>query len=256
MRRVLLALLVLLAAGCSGPLVRNAPDGEAPSDFPNHSAPEIVRLIEASTRGIDTYRSEARLRIQSPEVSQSVGASLRANVADTLTASLRGPLSLNVGRTLVTADSFFAVDQLNNRYLYGSLGVAERFVPGSGRPGALAQNLLGLIVPAVATPWTVSTDSSLYVLTEPGGQRQYRIDPSVWRVVQLDERDPDGHLLTRRVFEAFDVIDERVVPRRVVLTSITADSEVTVEHQRLTLNPDGLTFRFSVPSDAERIPLD
>src|SRR5690606_32975141 len=101
-------------AGCSGPLVRNAPDASAPADYPHHTAEQIVYQVQTATAGLTAFRSEARVRIESPRLSQRVGASIRASLADSLTASLRGPLSLNVGRALVTADSFFAVDLLNN----------------------------------------------------------------------------------------------------------------------------------------------
>lgn len=257
MPRFLLALLVVLG-GCSGPLVRNAPDVDAPADFPNHTAEQIVYHVTAALPAVTTYRSEARISIEGPDFSQRVGASLRARLADTLYASLRGPFSIAVGRGLVTADSFFAFDQLNGTLYVGALAVAERYAPGAGTPGALAQTLLGFVAPEPEVAWQVAPDSATYVLTEPGEglRRRYTVDPALWRVTRFEELLPDGALLTVRTFSAFDVVEEVIVPRRVTLASPLDQTELTVEHQQVRLDPESLSFPFSPPSDAEVVVLE
>src|SRR5690606_28731887 len=151
MRRALTTLCLLSAAygaaGCSGPLVRNAPDAAAPADFPHHTAEQIVYRLTEAAAGVARFRTDARAACETPEGTQRVGASLRARVADSVYASLRGPLGITVGRGLVTADSFFAYDQLNARFYLGPLAVADAYVPGAGAPGALGHTLLGLLVP-------------------------------------------------------------------------------------------------------------
>jgi hypothetical protein len=258
--RLPFALLAALAlAGCSGPLVRNAPDAEAPADFPHHTAAQIVYQLTVATAGVAGYRSEARVELAGPRGSQGVGASLRVRVADSVFAALRGPLGINVGRGLATADSFFAHDLLNGRLYLGPLAVAEAYVPGAGAPGALGHTLLGLLVPDPAVDWEVHADSARYVLTGPASgttTARYVVDPALWRVTALEEAAPDGVVLTRRRFEAFDVVDGVVVPRRVVLAAPPDSLTVTVEHRQLTLNPEGLDFPFRRPDDAETIRLE
>jgi hypothetical protein len=250
---------VYWTAGCSGPLVRNAPDAEAPADFPHHTAEQIVYQLTAATAGVGTYRSEARVEVETPEGSQGVSASLRARVADSVYAALRGPLGINVGRGLATADSFFAHDQLGNRFYLGPLATADAYVPGAGEPGALGRTLLGLLVPDPAVAWEIRADSASYVLTSPpsGSPRlQYVVDPALWRVTALEETGPDGAVVTRRLFSAFDVVDGVVVPRRVLLAAPRDGLAVTVEHRQLTLNPEALDFPFRRPDDAEVIRLE
>ena len=250
---------ILWLMGCSGPLVRNAPDASAPADFPNHTAEQILYQLRASTAGVAAYRSEARVEIETPDGGQGVGATLRARLADSVSVSLRGPLGINVGRGLVTADSFFAFDGLNGRFYLGPLGVADAYVPGAGAPGALAHTLLGFLQPDPAVPWEVHPDASHYVLTGPetdGAARRYVVDPAVWRVTELEERAADGALLTSRRFSAFDVVEGTVVPRRVELARPAEGLSVTVEHRQLTLNPPDLTLPFRRPSDAEMIRLE
>jgi len=265
MRRFLPALCLLTSAlwmaGCSGPLVRNAPDADAPADFPNHTAAQIVQQLAQAAASVAAFRSEARVDFETPGGGQRVGASLRARVADSVYASLRGPLGIHVGRGLVTADSFFAHDQLNGRLYLGPLAAADAYVPGAGEPGALGHTLLGLLVPDPTVPWEVRADTAVYVLTEPAvatGQirRRFVVDPALWRVTALEEVGPGGAVLTRRLFSAFDVVDGVVVPRRVVLAAPLDTLAVTVEHRQLTLDPAGLEITFRRPTDAEVIRLE
>ncbi|NNF59444.1 MAG: DUF4292 domain-containing protein [Rhodothermaceae bacterium] len=248
----------LWLTGCSGPLVRNAPDAEAPADFPNHSALQIVQQVTTSTDGLTAFSSEARVQIESPSLSQSIGASLRASLTDSVYASLRGPLSISVGRGLVTADSFLAYDRLNRRFYLGTLAMADRYVPGAGEPGMLARTLIGHLVPEIEVPWQVTPNAATYVLTEPGTEvrRRYTVDPALWRVTAYEELAPDGTVLNRRTFTAFDVIEGLVAPRQITLASPPSASEIVIEHRRLILNPDDLTFPFQRPSDVETIRLD
>lgn len=250
---------VLWTTGCAGPLVRNAPDADAPADFPYHTAAQIVYRLTAATAGVAAYRSEARVEVETPNGDQGISASLRVRVADSVFAALRGPLGLNVGRGLVTADSFLAHDLLNGRFYLGPLTAADAYVPGAGEPGALGRTLLGFLVPDGSVAWEVQADSVSYVLTEPeagGVRRRYVVDPALWRVTALDEVDADGTVLTRCLFSAFDVVDGIIISRRVVLTAPPEGLAVTVEHRQLTLNPTALDLSFRRPSDAEVIRLE
>jgi len=260
MRRLLAALILLTATGCSGPLVRNAPDVDAPADFPGHTAEQIAYQLDAGAQDLRSFRSEGRFEIESPPISQGVGISIRASLTDSLYAKLRGPLSIEVARMLITADSILAHDKLNNKFYYGPLAVADRYVPGGGEPGLLARTLLGIIAPSVTESTTVEADSQYYfvaVLDVAGSVREHwTVDPALWRVVQMEERTADGVVLVRRTFSSFDVVDQVVVPRHVELSSPADSITITIEHEQLTLNPDPLTFPFSRPRDVESIPLE
>ena len=232
----------------------------APADFPTHTAEQIVYQLAAEIPEIRSFRSDGRLHIESPDISQGIGVSIRASLADSLYAKLRGPLSIEVAVVLITADSILAHDKLNHKYYYGSLAMADQFVAGADEPGLLARTLLGLIVPSVTETTTVVADSQYYYLeiSDPAGSPRefWTIDPALWRVVDMHEQSHDGTILARRAFSSFDVVDEMVIPRTVELSSPAQQISVTVEHQQLTLNPHDLTFPFSRPRDVTLAPLD
>ncbi len=260
MPRILAALLLFSAAGCSGPLVRNAPNADAPADFPNHTVEQVVYRLAAGTAGIRSFRSEGRLNVESHNISQGVGVSIRASLVDSLYAKLRGPLNIEVAVTLITADSILAHDKLNRDFYYGPLRVADRYVPGADKPGLLARTLLGLIVPLVDENTNLNADGHFYYITkldESGRIRErWAIDPAIWRVTRMEEFSADGTVITRRSFSSFDTVNAVVLPRTVELSSPARGITISIEHQQLTLNPIPLTYPFSRPRDVEFIRLE
>src|SRR5690606_32941285 len=145
----------------------------------------------------------------------------RQRAADTLWASARGPLSIEVGRALVTPDSVALHDKLHDRLYVGSTAEAAAFLPNPMSTDDLFATLLGTLRPPPDVAWTLRADT----LPRPGGERYYRlsdregrrvftIDPATWRTVRY-QGFAAGTLVDERTFSAFDVIDGRVLPRRV-----------------------------------------
>ncbi len=255
--RLLLAFALLFVAGCSsGPLVRDAPDLTAPADFPNHTAEQIVFLMEtvAERDSLVAFSSQAKVEVRSPERDAELSATIRHRAADTLWASARGPFSIEVARARATPDSVFLHDKFNGRLYVGSMETVSQFLPGPVDTAALFDTMLGRIRPASGEGWSVQSDSSYYILTDEGGNEVFTVDPASWRTVRYEGFIAE-QLIDERSFSAFDLIDGRVLPRRVVLRNPAEATQVTVEHRSLTLNPSALEFPFS-PGDAEIIPLD
>ncbi len=252
--RLLLASVLLLVAGCARPLVRDAPDLGPPADFPNHTAAQIVLLMEtvAAQDSLAAFSSQARVAVRSPERDADLSVTLRQRAADTLWASARAVLGIEVARALATPERFSAWDKLNGRLYVGSIDAAARFLPSEIGTRELFDTLLGRLRPGAGEGWTLQNDGSAYVLTSPA--ERFTVDPATWRTVRYQAFDA-GQLVDERVFEAFDAVEGRVLPRRVVLRNPAGALSITVEHRTLTLNPASLDFPFS-PGDAEVIRLD
>ncbi|MDX1438409.1 MAG: DUF4292 domain-containing protein [Rubricoccaceae bacterium] len=256
-------LFVVLLSGCSNTLVRNAPTAETPSAFPNHSFWQIQAELAARDSLVRTFRSDGRVHFEGPEISQGAGIGIRASLTDTLYARIRGPLAIDVGRALITADSIFAHDKLSNKYYYGRLAVVDQYVVGGSTPGLLARSLLGVIYPVAdgSREVTVEADSAHYTVTlapdvQTGISERWTIDPAIWRVVRMEEFFRDGTPYTLREFSEFDVLGEAVFPRLVQLSSLVDGLTMTVRHQNLAVNPDDISYPFEHPSDAEMIRLE
>lgn len=257
-----LALLVGLAGCAPRPLVRDAPDTETATGYPNHTAAQIVALVEASVAPVRAVSADGPLAFSQGGRSQEATFSLRARTTgagtDSLTLVIRGPLGIEGARALVTSDAFVAADRINRRLYTGDVAAAERYVPGGGSPDALARAALGLLAPDAGARWTVTPGpmDAHYLLRAPlegGGTREMMVNAAVWRVVRVRDLDASGAVVAEQEASAFDRVDGVVVPRRVRVAG--GGGEATFEHRALTLNPPDLRLRFTAPTGYEVVEL-
>ena len=251
---------VLLSTGCRGP--REA-TGELPDTYPHHS---VADIYEALTRGTDTLRaftSKARLSITTPERSGRFSATIRARRGpggDSLYLRLSPGLGIEAARILVTPDSFFVYNAIDNELTYGALADAGPALPAPLRTGRAFENLLGLTAPRPTLDWqvrpsTAGEGANRYVLTADAGglQRTLVVDPSRWRPLRYTERDAGGTLLEERSFSEFGRFSGVFIPRQVRLRQPQDDNAASVYYRDLTLNPENLPpFDLDVPSGTKR----
>lgn len=251
-RAALLAAALLLLNGCRS--ARPAIERELPSNFPSHSAGEILlNLRTAYPDTLHSFRGKASLAVRTPEQSGSFSADLHDRIGDSLYVSISPGLGIEAARALVTPDSFFFYDRIKNRLIYGSLDEAEGFLPQPFATEDLFQNLLGLVAPPIDVSFHVEADEAYYYLTDTSGTLTYAIDPAFWRVVRRTEYHEDGTLLEERIFSDFDTIDGIILPRRVRFSRPVEETRASIYYRSLTLNPNDLSFEFRVRDSAERI---
>jgi hypothetical protein len=249
------------SAGCAGP--REA-TGELPDTYPNHSFADIRQALARGSDTLRAFRAQARLSVTTPERSGRFSARIRARrspAGDSLYLRLSPGLGIEAARILVTPDSFFVHNAIQNELTYGALADAGALLPAPLRTGRAFENLLGIVTPRAALDWRVraSTEeegANRYVLTS-GGERLTRtltVDPSRWRALRYTERTGDGTLLEERTFSEFGRFSGVFVPRRVALRQPQNDNAASVYYRDLTLDPPDLQpFELDVPSGTERI---
>ena len=257
--RPLPAVLAVLVAGCAptGPLVRDAPEAEA-AGYPDHSVETILAQVAASVAPVVSVAADGDLRVTQPDGSdQGASFSLRTRLSDSTTVVVRGPLGIGVARALVTPDSVFVANQLQDEFLLGPLSAADRFVPGASEDARVIRAALGLLVPEAGVAWSRTATDGRYQLSgrlPGGGSRAYTVDPAIWRVVRVVEFGADGRQAGVQEASAFDTVDGVVLPRRVRLEG--AGTTVELEHRRLLVNPPDLRLRFERPDGYEVIRVE
>ncbi|MEM6327201.1 MAG: DUF4292 domain-containing protein [Bacteroidota bacterium] len=257
MTRLLLLLVALTLAACSRTPPVVEPDRTTPDEYPFHSAEQIQQAMDLSTGAVRAYAADGRIEIVTPDRSDDASHSIRSRLADSSTARVRGPLSIEVARALVTPDSFLVYNRFAGDLIVGRVEVADRFVPGTGSSEILARALVGLLVPGVEA-WDVTPRDGEYVLVSrraDGSRRVLVVDPSIWRVTQAQEIDAENTVVADQQFSEFDTVEGIVMPRRVVLTAPLEGLRLTMEHRRLVPNPDDLRLQFSRPDGADVIPI-
>lgn len=252
--QALLALLLVSVVGltgCSGS--KSTVDAPGlPEAFPNHSAQQIHSLIRAQTDTLAGFRADARMTVRSPRQSGSFNAEIRQARADSLWMRM-SRFGFEGARLLITRDSFFVHNRLENQMMVGSVDEAQQFLAAPVTSEDAFVNMLGLISPDPKVEWTVNADSLRYYLKSPSGQQTYAVDPINWRVTRYARVDGSGDVIEERLFGEFETVDGVVLPTRVVFRNRPEDALVMLAYENLALNPEALTFDFRVPADVPRV---
>lgn len=236
-------------AGCA-PRPVAVEEPAAPADFPHHTAQQIVDAVHstAADDGLRAFSSQPRISVRSPRMNADGTAIIRQRVADTLWASLRGPLNIEVMRALVTPDSFFVHDRLQNRLVVGPAEAAQQLFPGPVGVEEIFRALTGTVIPDRNQRWFANASTldgtPIYWLTAADVSARMAVDPTTWRVRRYERLTASGQVVDRRLFEAFESVEGRVLPQRIELGNPAEETFLTIEHRRLTLNPEGLAFPF------------
>ena len=256
--RVLLLIMVsgaiLAACGTSRPAVE---EGTMPETFPNHSAASIIEAVHGATDTLQAFEGEVRMDLNSPMRDGRFRATIRQRRADSLWMNVRGPLGIDAARMLITPDSFYVHNRIDNELAVGTVDAAQQMLPVPVSGDALFQNLLGLIVPPSSSSddWTLRHDNGLYHFDDPTGRYTYSVDPSIWRVVRFVERDADGSLIDERTFTDHTRVDGVLIPNRILLRRPDDGIRAILTYRSLTLTPESLSFLLDVPSDVQRVAL-
>lgn len=246
-------ILALLLTGCSS--ADSSRDRDTPTAFPNHTVQQMHQRIAAPTDTLLSYSAQARLVVDSPQQSGQFSATVRQRRNDSLYMSVSPGFGVEAARMLVTADSFFVYDRINQRLAYGSVQAAQQRMPLPITNEAVFENMIGILSPDPSVSWQVEADDQYYYLTDPSGQRTYTIDPSIWRVTRYEERTPGGNLNEVREFAEYSTFGGVSLPRRLTLRRPNDDASASLYYEELTLNPGSLSFDLRVGNGVQRVPL-
>lgn len=244
----------LLFAGCRSTGTAVLPD-DIPSNFPNHSARQIVGYLTADADTLSSFSAKASMAVRSPDESLSFSSDLSHRRGDSLYMSIKPALGIEAARALVTADSFFVYDRIKKKLYYGDIAKAGQHLPGPISDDNVFGSLLGL--PDLdADNWQVTADSSHYYLVDDSRNEVYTVDPKLWRVVRFERTDNAGSIVEYIDYSEFDKLDNFILARKMFYEHVDDGKTVSVYYRSLDLNPGSISFPFSASSSAERVPVE
>jgi outer membrane biogenesis lipoprotein LolB len=243
--------LFLFLQGCAAP--RPILERTLPEEFPFHSAEDVRRHLQVPGDTLRSFRARGSLVYRTPDEGGTTSVELRERRGDSLYVSVSPALGIEAARALVTPDSFYFYDRIQNRLTYGSIESARHVLPDPFGSEEVFENLLGLIVPSGDVPWSVEAGTAHYTLRDPSRTIAYHVDPALWRVVRYERFDASGTLVDQRIFSEFDKFDGVVLPRRVTFRRPTEERTASIYYRTLSLNPSRLSFDLQVRDSAERI---
>ncbi len=238
-----------LIAGCSTTLPAAI---DLPGGFPNHSEEEILANILTSVPDtIKTLQADATLNLASSLYSGTAQAHLAVQRGDSLLATLSGtPLRINIGQLLLTADSVFFYNRLENKLYLGGRATLVDMLPSVLLEEPVFDRLLG-ILPPLHHGSSMMADSANYYLNQ--GTEQLRVNPRYWRTDSYVRHLPSGETVEAVTFESFRAVQGVFLPGLVTWERALQGIRMVIRFRDITLNPVSFSLQFDVPSTAERI---
>jgi hypothetical protein len=248
----LMVVLPLLALGCRS--TRPPAPAVAPG-YPNHTLREILAHLHPLPDSVTAFTASATLSVQAPERSGQFNARIDHRRDDSLYLSLRATvLNVEAARFLLTPDSFFVYNRIEQQLVYGPVSFADTFLPIPLAAANLFPTLLGQNLPDTSVAWAVQAEAGRYILHD--ATRRYVIDPLPWQVVHYQQYDASGTILDEREYAAFEPVENLMLPRRIVLRRPAEEVVAALFYRNLRLNPPTLSFRLRVGTGVERVPVE
>jgi hypothetical protein len=249
MRKIAL-ICALAAAGCAGTRTSVV----NPVNIPNLSEAATV-LDSIWAHPVPTsIKAQGQLSMNTPIHSGTMMANISHRRGDSLLMAftVRG-LGIEVGQALVTQDSIFFYDRLAQ-----SLHTADSnhpAIPAIFTVQDAIENMLGLVRPTHQLHMQLGQISDRYVLTDTLQNRAYTIDPTLWRIVHVEQRDSTDTLVESLYFSDFFTVGEMQFPRRVVYRNPASDVNAILHYRSIQIDEPIVSMSLNLPGGVNRVPL-
>lgn len=249
MRKIAL-ICALAAAGCAGTRTSVVD----PVDVPNiYEAATVLDSIWAHPVPT-SIKAQAQLSMDTPIHSGTMMADISHRRGDSLLMAftVRG-LGIEVGRALITQDSIFFYDRLKQ-----SLRTADSnypAIPAIFTVQNAIENMLGLVRPTRQLHLQLDQVTDHIVLTDTLQSRAYTIDPALWRIIHVEQRDSTDTLIESLYFSDFFTVGEMQFPRRVVYRNPASDINAILHYRSIQINEPIISTSLNLPDGVSRISL-
>jgi len=237
-------------AGCATSLGSRIA-GDTPDTFPNHSIEAVLTRLPAFPESLNRVKLEAQIAVASPETDGRFTAFVESRRNDTLFARIKFPMGIEGARVLITTDSAFTYDRIENVVYRGSSSQVKQLFPGSILSLDLIEQATGFVIPDPAVSWELQHDSTRYYIHAPDGAIRYSVDPVTFRIEHIQYRDTDGSISAQRWYLDYRSVKGVVVPTRTIFVQPALDTRLSMSLRALDTNPDVFHFDLGIRADTE-----
>ena len=247
-----LACSILLVSCRSTFRVSSAPR-TLPEAFPNHSVSQILALLPSVPAAFDTLYAETIVSLSSPDESGRFSTRIAFHRGDSLLIRIRFPLGIEGARVLITADSAWIYDRIHEEVVAGSRASITNMLPGAVLGPNLVDDALDFIAPDPDIAWKLSADTIRYHLISPDSTVRIVVDPSLWRVVHIEQKDATGTVLEQRWYTEFKTFNQHVLPLRLIVSRPVENTRLSMVIREIDTTPGRLSFDLGLKRDTRRI---
>jgi len=249
---VLTLLFGLMLSSCSSSRRLSQTQLPLPDRFPDHTIEEILSFLPAYPNELNRLYAETQVALSSPTDKGRFTAKISYDRPDSMIVRIGFPLGIEGARVLITSDSAYVYDRIENVIYSGTPSRIAAVLPGAMVGTQIMEIATGFYSPDAGINWSISADSSNYLLHSPDNTLRYTIDPTIWRVIGYREQDREGTILEQRWYMEFEQINSVLIPRRMTMSRPSEDTRLSMALRRLEVDPSRLTFDLDVKDDAER----
>jgi len=247
-------LAALLMTGCGSANVFQSSSSGSGS-LPQLSAESILDRLPEMPEELHTLTAEALVSVSHPDENGRFTARIAYRQGDSMLVRVRFPLGVEGARVLVTADSAFVYDRIDNRLVAGRPETISELLPIAVAATNLVETATGFARPSSSAAWDVSRDSTRYRLDSRDGRWRMFVDPTISRIAYLEERDPDGTIVEQRWYTEFRRFSGLLLPSRMNLSRPPQDTRLSMALRRLDTEPRDLDFGLGLKQDTRRVVL-
>lgn len=245
----------ILIAGCGSSRSVVFHSGGTPSDFPGLTVSQILERLPRTPADFSELYAETSVSLSSPRESGRFSTRIAYREGDSMLVRVRVQLGIEAARVLVTGDSAYVYDRIHNEVVIGSPEAIAAVLPGAVFGTDLVQQVLDFIQPDPGIDWILHSDTLRYHLTSPDSTLRIDIDPGLWRVVHVEQRDSSGMVIEQRWYTDFRMYNQHMLPRRMILSRPPEDTRLSMVLRKMDTDPDRLLFDLGLKDDTRRIYL-
>lgn len=249
MRKIAL-ICALAAAGCAGTRTSVVDPINIPNLYDTATVLDSIWVHPVPT----SIKAQGQLSMDTPIHSGTMMADISHRRGDSLLMAftVRG-LGIEVGRALITQDSIFFYDRLKQSL--HTAGSNYPAIPAIFSVQSAIENMLGLVRPTRQLHLRLEQMSDLLVLTDTLQNRAYTIDPALWRIIHVEQRDSTDALIESLYFSDFFTVGEMQYPRRVVYRSPASDINAILHYNSIQIDEPIVSTSLNLPDGVSRIAL-
>ena len=249
MRKIVL-ICALVVAGCAGTRTSVVDPVNVPDLYEAATVLDSIWAHPVPT----SIKAQVQLSMDTPIHSGTMMAEISHRRGDSLLMAftVRG-LGIEVGRALVTRDSIFFYDRLAQSL--HTAGSDYPAIPPIFTVQDAIENMLGLIRPVHQAHTQLEQISDRLVLTDTLQNKAYTVDPALWRIIYVEQRDSTDTLTESLYFSDFFTVGEMQFPRRVVYRNPASDINAILHYRSIEVNEPIVSMSLNLPSGVSRVSL-
>ena len=239
---------------CSFFILSCAPKrAEVPLDPSAVEITTLISMVQQRSMHVQSLTGYGVVTFEGKELGGTASFELSLRKPDSLLVLLEGPFGIDIGTLFLSSERYLAYNSQQNVVVTGN---PEGETISSVIPFDLSfDEVLNAFAGTVEIPFrademkTYAVDEGMFfvVFSRDAKTFSFWIDHTIQQVARYEVHDRDGKLLLQSTMSSFS---DDGVPKRIVLWFPKGDRQIAVQYSALTVNPDELSFAYSVPDDA------